>query len=472
MPSQERRLSRENRRNGNDSASISPTMFFTATSLVLFLILGGGPISANVANLIMLFGGACCLLIVGSKGGLSALRQLPAVELLTVVAVVTIPLIQLVPFPPSLWNSLPGRETENALLHLAGLSSSWLPITLDRAATMATVAFALAFGGLFLAGLSLREADLKRLLILMVCCTVLSIALGAIQLSTSGQLTLYPSSHRGLLLGFFANRNHQSLFLAVSILTIAYLVSRSGLTRRRALILFGFCSFIGLAAAFGTASRMGLALCLLAVAGGPLVFLDVQLRRRMTVFVTAIGVAALIALINISQVASGTLTRYGDVTADYRWTIWQRSVVLMRDYFPVGTGIGAYADVFKKYERLEWLRPQYVNAAHNDYIQLMVETGMLGLILLLLLGVILVRSAHFNFGEPGAAGRRDAGLARLGLCVIALVLIHSLVDYPLRRPAIGAIFALSLAFVLRQRIAVPTKRRYTARHGTECAVDS
>jgi hypothetical protein len=51
-------------------------------------------------------------------------------------------------------------------------------------------------------------------------------------------------------------------------------------------------------------------------------------------------------------------------------------------------------------------------------------------------------------------------MARAGTVASAAILAHSLVDYPLRDPAIQALFAMSLAFMVvrRKRAGVGTER--------------
>ncbi len=462
MPRPNRRPSPFQRGRTDFGAAADWRLWLAIATVASFLLFGGGPISTNFGAGIILTLGAACLLLFGAQGGLRRIADLPAIEALVLIAFVALPLLQLVPLPPALWTALPGRELEAQILAIAGQSGAWRPLTLDYAGALSTLALTLALGGVFLAGLTLPDKAIRALLIAVAVCGVLSILVGAIQLSTfSRTMTFYPVSSHGLLLGFMANRNHQALFIATGILVAGYLIGKSRLPQRQHLALFGIVAFVCFAAAFGTASRMGLALCLLASFAAPFLFLGAKIRRRNALIGGGFLALVLIGLANMSGRAGRALERYGDIGADYRWTMWERSLAIVPDYFPAGTGFGSFADVYQKYEKLDWLVPQYVNAAHNDYLQLVFEAGLLGLILMLLFAATFVRAVLIS-RPPDRQGRTGpTTLAKLGLAIIALILIHSVVDYPLRRPAMGAMFALALALVFRQQLNTRAGHRNT-----------
>lgn len=419
-----------------------------------FLLFGGGGPTNGLRLGIMLATGAACVVAFGSQGGMRKLGQLPLVEMLCWAGLIAIPLLQLIPLPPSIWTALPGRGAETQILVLADQGSSWLPMTLNRTATWSALGIILSLGGILLAAIMLGEKAIRQILVAIMVFVALSLVVGAVQLSSSGRLlTFYATSHQGLLLGFFSNRNHQALLIAISILIAGYLIGTSRVPPRQRLALFGFYAFVAIAAAFATASRMGLALCLAASFAAPFLFLGASMARRTYIAAAAGGLVAILAgIAGLSGSAGRALDRYGDVGGDYRWTIWERSIALMGDYFPFGTGLGSFSDVYQKYERLDWLLPNYVNDVHNDYIQLVIETGAVGLLLLLVLFAVLFRAALLNASASNARKTGSGTLAKLGIGIILLILAHSVVDYPLHRPAISMTFAIALALIFRQRL--------------------
>jgi hypothetical protein len=121
-----------------------------------------------------------------------------------------------------------------------------------------------------------------------------------------------------------------------------------------------------------------------------------------------------------------------------------------RAYMPLGSGIGTFVPVFQAFERPEYgFGDAYVNRAHNEYLELWLETGIVGLVAMLLLlawGAVSFVSV-WRVGLPDAR-RRDNLLACAATLAPVLLLAHSMVDYPLRTPALMAVFALATAMAV------------------------
>ena len=58
---------------------------------------------------------------------------------------------------------------------------------------------------------------------------------------------------------------------------------------------------------------------------------------------------------------------------------------------PIGSGLGTFVPVYAMFEKPEDASPTYVNHAHNDILEVWLETGVLGLVLMGLFVVWLVR---------------------------------------------------------------------------------
>jgi O-antigen ligase len=121
-----------------------------------------------------------------------------------------------------------------------------------------------------------------------------------------------------------------------------------------------------------------------------------------------------------------------------RWPIFSATLDGIDAFLPVGSGPGTYVDVFPAFQPLElgrWL----INHAHNDYLEWLLEGGLLAALLMLFLLVLYARQwrrvwpgeqwSRFRFVQVGAG---------IGLL---LLLLHSLVDYNLRMPANVAVFS-------------------------------
>jgi O-antigen ligase len=102
----------------------------------------------------------------------------------------------------------------------------------------------------------------------------------------------------------------------------------------------------------------------------------------------------------------------------------------------LGWGLGTFPTVYPSYR--SFYTNLFVNEAHNDYAQLLVETGLLGFGLMLWFLVRLYRSGwptsrRWEFKWDGAVS-----LAALLGCTG--LLLHSLVDFNLQIPANAALF--------------------------------
>ena len=83
----------------------------------------------------------------------------------------------------------------------------------------------------------------------------------------------------------------------------------------------------------------------------------------------------------------------------------------------------------------------------------MLEAGLLGLVLIVAFLVWYVRSLRRNWTTA------EAALGRAGSIAIAVMLLHSLVDYPIRTAAIAAMCALCLSLMAPAPEAEPPRRR-------------
>jgi putative inorganic carbon (hco3(-)) transporter len=102
----------------------------------------------------------------------------------------------------------------------------------------------------------------------------------------------------------------------------------------------------------------------------------------------------------------------------------------------LGWGLGTFPTVYPSYR--SFYTNLFVNEAHNDYAQLLVETGLVGFGLMLWFLVRLYRSVsptsrRWEFKWDGAVS-----LAALLGCTG--LLLHSLVDFNLQIPANAALF--------------------------------
>ena len=121
---------------------------------------------------------------------------------------------------------------------------------------------------------------------------------------------------------------------------------------------------------------------------------------------------------------------------DARFQLWSDTLVLIRDFPLVGGGFGTFVDLYPSYKTLT--TNLVFDHAHNDYLELAANGGLLGFILAAWFCV-----AVLLHGWRKVLVRRDrlAVLAGIGAIVsICALLMHSVVDFNLQNGAVGLYF--------------------------------
>jgi O-antigen ligase len=177
---------------------------------------------------------------------------------------------------------------------------------------------------------------------------------------------------------------------------------------------------------------------------------DQEQQRNRVPVVTTILVTLLVLAIGAGGTYALTLRRLKELeTAQQaalpRTVIWQSAIKQVARQ-PLGAGPGRFAEVF-----LPFQPPGYggnrVYHAHNDYLQILIETGIPGLFLLLAafgsaLGAAVRRLLQTREGE-------SVWMRRAALLSVAAGLIHASVDFNLSsRPGVAALFFCLLGAAL------------------------
>jgi O-antigen ligase len=393
------------------------------------------------------------------------LRELPSASklrlpLFLIFAVVLVPVLQLVPLPPRVWTILPGRAEIAEGYTAAGISLPFLPISLEPLATLRSALSLLPAVAVFLGVFCLRqEAELRWVLLLIYSVAIVGAGLGLLQVigGEASPLRFYQITSLNRGVGFFANQNHQAAFLYGTIPFAAIWAilarERRGATRAfrltfSAILLIALA--VGLAA---TQSRFGIFLGLVAgLCSIPLVAnLTTGVERRRIIKVAAIANAVALLLIfqfgfvGIAERLSQTLS------SDLRWPLVSITANAANDYFPFGSGIGTFAPIYQRYEPLEYLMEAYVNRAHNDWLETWLEGGLASAAVVCALVACYLFLAYRSW-RTANPNLRLVAYARAGSICVALLLVHSILDYPLRTTALMVMVAISSAFMLRAHL--------------------
>ncbi|MFK4870448.1 O-antigen ligase family protein [Novosphingobium sp. ZW T3_23] len=409
--------------------------------LVVSLCLGGGGSAHRIAELMVEMTAILVMALTFAWPLPTKAARLLQFPLILLCLWALLILVQLVPLPPSIWRALPGRELAGAIADQIGTGTQPHPLSLAPSATRRALAALLPAMSMLLLVLHMDRFQRSALAVTATGCAFASLMLGLLQLITPGHWgTLYHEGHLGYATGFFANRNHQaSLLLIGAALTCGFASKRNTATARSLLLILVIASL--LAGALATRSRA--ALLLFPVALLPLLQGRLRLEWRVVLVTVLVGAAGLWSLIATNQVTQIAVDRLWNGNMG-RLTFWQDSWTIISRYWPAGTGFGTFATVFRVSEPLEHVGQHYVNHAHNEFLEVMVEGGLPALVLLLAgFGWWLTKASVF-WQAPDSSSRLGAA-AWTGLL---LLMLHSLVDYPARMLPIAVMAAILIGFLL------------------------
>ena len=289
-------------------------------------------------------------------------------------------------------------------------------------------------------------------------CGLLSIIVGAGQTAGGPYTPLrFYGTGETYLLGFQANHNSTADGLLIGLVACAasLVIWARGRptypTRRYVLGGFGSVAVLFFIALILAGSRAGMLL-----APVPLVFSVwilipwLRLKRRD-------GVVALVSIVLLST--SVWLLRGNDEIKERigrlelvevaRPEIWKDTVFAIENHWPAGSGLGSFLPVFVAAERLEVVDSRVPNRAHNDFLEFLLEAGLPGVLLLGSISTLLARRilSLARFGQFG----RDPTLI-VALAILCIVILHSLVDYPMRSISLATVTAAAIGLLFRSKI--------------------
>jgi len=245
----------------------------------------------------------------------------------------------------------------------------------------------------------------------------------------------------GIPYGPYVNRNHFAGF-AELVIPVALVPLVLGKVRRERLFLVGLFALVPLVALLLSASRGGIISFIVQMVVLSLLLLVRKIRGRSVIVG---GTVVLVAVMMVSWIGvQQVLQRFSqiqslDVTAGKRTAMRQDTWRLFLAHPVIGTGLGTFEMVFPPYDSL--YDGKVVNHAHNDYLEALAETGVLGgICCALFLGVLLLNSMK---GLEGLGTSFGASLNLSGLIGCVGILVHSLVDFNLHIPANALLFFVS-----------------------------
>ena len=387
-------------------------------------------------------------------------------------------LLQIAPLPPGLVKLLSPASFQFHHAYAPGLSeSSFLTISLVPATTLREGLTLLSYilAGFLLLRVLDRFRQMERLTVVIICLGVFQALYGLFELSRQEPRLLFYKKLINLdsVTGTFVNRNHLAGYLEMIIpLALGFLVARIGFFSLRTK---GSRSELGEIFSHFSRKSFGLNILLVAAAvvmavavvksqsraGVFLVIFTFLLLLEMTLFhLTYSGEGrrltrnllntAFLVIIFFSLAAGMTAVMnrfFADDTLfkGGRTLFWENMMPMIGDYPVFGTGLGTFVSVYPAYDKTGG--EMLLTHAHNDYLELMSETGILGF-LLLAGAIIWILVQSFRVWRS----RRNLevkGLAMGGLVSSVVMLVHSFTDFNLHIPSNALLFTVILALTVK-----------------------
>lgn len=245
----------------------------------------------------------------------------------------------------------------------------------------------------------------------------------------------------GWIYGSYVNHNHYAGLMEM-LIPIPLIISMSHLAHEKERMAAGIAAAIMTGTVFLSGSRGGMLAVLC-----EFVLLAIVMTRQKRGTRTAIGVAvfAIVLLSLLTWLGGKELTTRvfsigretrTEISGGMRLSIDRDALSMFRRKPVLGWGLGAFPIVYPEFR--SFYTNFFVNEAHNDYLQLLTETGIIGFAVMIWFLVVLLRTSIRKISNWTSSVSGSLTLACL--LGIAGILIHSFFDFNLQIPANAALF--------------------------------
>ncbi len=316
-----------------------------------------------------------------------------------------------------------------------------------RYATYSDVMLYLAYGLLcFVIAQTLRRTSHLRHLAIAVSAFGFTIALLALLQSASSSDKLYwliTPHNGGWVYGPYVNHNHYAGLMEMLIpvpLVIAFSQFAHGVMKRLAII----AAAIMVATLFLSGSRGGMIAFLFELA--VLAFFLVRQRSKSKFYMTWMFILfpMILALLLVwlggsefaNRVTSINNETRTEISGGMRMQITRDGLRMFKQKPLLGYGLDTFPEIYPEFRSI--YTEVWINEAHNDYLQLLIETGALGFCVML--WFLWTMYSHALPKLSGWPDDRNGVLTLAAMLGCTGILVHSFVDFNLHIPANAAIF--------------------------------
>lgn len=261
----------------------------------------------------------------------------------------------------------------------------------------------------------------------------------------------------GWIYGPYVNHNHYAGIMEM-LVPIPLVISLSRLTHEKERTAAGVAAAIMVGTIFLSGSRGGM----LAIFAELAVLAAVLFRQKKNIRIAIAGITFVVVLVSVlawlggkeltERVASISTEAHTEISGGVRLSIDRDAFQMFRRKPVLGWGLGTFRVVYPQFR--SFYTNFYVNEAHNDYLQLLSETGIVGFGIFVWFLIVLYRRAFRKIANW--TSQLTGALTLACLLGFTGILVHSFFDFNLQIPANAAFFyvycSLATASPLLQRV--------------------
>jgi O-antigen ligase len=332
---------------------------------------------------------------------------------------------------------------------IAGLAA--VPSTISAApfqTEMTAMHFLALAAFLSLVLIYIDSAQRLRKLVAVISVFGFIFAFFAILQSVLSPTRIYGIFERASPFGSFVNRHNFAAFIEMTLALPLGMMLTGAVTRDKKLLYVTGIVLMG-SSLLLSGSRGGLIAMLAAVC--LLLVLTTETRGYRSIALKAALSILMAAAVIVGAVFVGgetSFTRFAetansqDITTD-RSHIWAITSHVIVGNQPFGAGLGAFGQAYTPFDDLSGL--ERVEQAHNDYLQVLADAGVVGLAVGIFFLCLLFRESRRSIAVSNTLRR---GVAVGAACGIFAVLVHSLFDFVLHTTAVSVLFLTLIALLV------------------------
>ncbi len=445
---------------GDEASRLNSAAVVVLYAIVVFATLAYGAVETWSVGFISIATGVLVALWLADGARRRELRFSTSALQIPIAALIVIGLIQLLPVRSS---TVPG-------ISVPAVSS----ISIDPYATWNALILLVIQLTFFVAAYTLfnNETRIKRLAAFIVTFAALLAFFGILQRLANPQgIYGWRPTPQAIPFGSYVNQHHFAALMEMSVgLTLGLLFGKATKKDKRLLLVI---ALVLMMIAIGLTGSRGGVLSLVAVTGFTAILFYGRRRDSSSdgaevesapmpakwVIAAFAGlfavflIAALLFLGGDESLLRGVgITNQADASSG-RFHFWWVAVQVFIDHPVLGAGLDAFGTAFPHYDT--WNGAFRVEQAHNDYLQILSDAGILGFACVAAFVYLLFRKSFAIIAPETEHNRRSIAIGALAGCFG--ILVHSFFDFPLRTPA-NSFFFLLLVVLATTAVRFPRHR--------------